>query len=187
MRIRTFIAAFTALASTPAAAADDALLGPMASELRARVGRWCVEARLQLTPQARQVTIHALAESRLVGDRWLLTQMRGPGFDGVGLNGFDPATGRYHGYWADGTRGFAVPVDGDYDRAGRVFRTLSTERRANGESVVVRSETRPNGPDEEATIFTVPDSAGRPYERMRLTSRRARDGVDCPGNPAMAR
>lgn len=167
------------------APADDPL-GPMAETLRNRVGRWCVEAHLQLTPEARPVTINATSESRLVGDRWLLTEMRGPGFEGVGLNGYDPATRRYTGYWVDGTRGFTIPVEGDYDPAAGVFRTVSTERRADGTVVAVRSETRSGAPGEEVTLFTAPDARGRPYQRMRLSARRAGEGAACPGNSAMA-
>ena len=69
-------------AATAASAADEDLLGPMASDLRNRVGRWCVEAHLQLTPEARPAVINAVAESRLVGGRWLVTEMRGRGFEG---------------------------------------------------------------------------------------------------------
>jgi hypothetical protein len=166
-------------AATASSAADDALLGPMASELRGRVGRWCVEAHLQLTPEARPVVINAVAESRLIGGRWLVTEMRGRGFEGVGLNGYDPQSGHYAGYWADGSRGFTVPVEGDYDAAAHVFRTRSIERRANGGAVIVLSETRRDGPDGEATSFTAPDAHGRPYQRMLMLSRRARDGDDC--------
>ena len=108
----------------------------MAETLRGRVGRWCVEAHLQLAPEARPVTINAVSESRLVGGRWLLTEMRGPGFEGVGLNGYDAATGRYTGYWVDGTRGFTIPVEGDYDAGlGRVphgFDRKARGRRAHG-------------------------------------------------------
>jgi hypothetical protein len=166
-------------ASTMASATDDALLGPMANDLRGRVGRWCVEAHLQLTPEARPVVINAVAENRLIGGRWLVTEMRGPGFEGVGLNGFDPQTGRYSGYWVDGSRGFTVPVEGEYDAAGRVFRTRSTERRADGASVIILSETRTDGPDGQATTFIAPDAHGRSYQRMLLLQRRARDGEDC--------
>lgn len=165
--------------STMATAADDALLGPMASDLRNRVGRWCVEAHLQPTPEARPVVINAVAESRLVGGRWLVTEMRGPGFEGVGLNGFDPQSGHYSGYWVDGSRGFTVPVEGEYDAAARVFRTRSTERRANGASITVLSETRRDGPDGEVTRFIAPDARGRSYQRMLMLSRRAREGEDC--------
>ncbi|HYD13361.1 MAG TPA: DUF1579 family protein [Allosphingosinicella sp.] len=190
MRFKTvtlgvLFAAGAAHAQAPAAASD-ALLGPMAGDLRNRIGHWCVEARLQLTPQARPVTVRAAVESRLIGGRWLVTEMRGPGFEGVGLNGYDPATRRYTGYWADGTRGFTVPVDGEYDSAARIFRTHSVERRANGESVVVHSETRRDGPDGEVTTFTTTDAQGRPYERMVMRYRRARQGTDClAGNPRM--
>jgi len=160
-------------------AADDALLGPMAGDLRNRVGRWCVEAHLQLTPEARPVVIHAVAESRLVGGRWLVTEMRGPGFEGVGLNGYDPQTRHYAGYWVDGSRGFTIPVEGEYDAAARVFRTRSTERRADGTSVTIISETRPDGPDGEAVSFIAPDRTGRSYQRMLLLYRRGADGHDC--------
>lgn len=182
MLVRTAMAALIIAAGTAHAQipATDALLGPMAGDLRNRVGRWCVEARLQLTPRARPVTIRAVAENRLIGGRWLVTEMRGPGFEGFGLNGYDPATRRYTGYWADGTRGFTVPVDGEYDGAAGVFRTRSVERRSNGESVEVRSETRRDGPDGEITIFTAPDAQGRAYERMVLRYRRATEGTTCP-------
>jgi hypothetical protein len=181
MRFKTAMFALLVAASAAhaQAPAPDALLGPMASDLRNRVGHWCVEAHLQLTPQARPVVIHAAVENRLVGGRWLVTEMRGPGFEGVGLNGYDPAARRYTGYWADGTRGFTVPVEGDYDGAAHVFRTRSVERRANGDSIEVQSETRADGPDGEVTTFTAPDAQGRPYQRMVMRYRRAAADTNC--------
>lgn len=183
MRFRTamlgmLFAAGAAQAQAPARD-PDRLLGPMADDLRNRVGHWCLEARLQLTPQARPIVIHAAVENRLVGGRWLVTEMRGPGFEGVGLNGYDPAVHRYTGFWADGTRGFTVPVDGDYDSATHVFRTHSVEPRANGESVVIHSETRRDGQDGEITTFTAPDAQGRPYQRMVMRYRRATAEANC--------
>lgn len=152
-------------------------LGPMAEQLQNRVGAWCVNARLQLTPQARPVRIQAVAEGRLIGGRWLVTELRGAemggaGFHGLGVNGFDPATGRYTGYWIDNTRGYAVPVTGDFDASTNVFRTESTERRADGTSITVLSETRTISPGFERVTFTAPDARGRPYERMVLEYRR---------------
>ncbi len=183
MRFKTVMlgllfAAGAAHAQAPAPAGEG-LLGPMANDLRNRVGRWCVEAHLQLTPEARPVTILASAENRLIGGRWLVSEMRGPGFEGVGVNGYDPGMRRYTGYWADGSRGFTVPVDGEYDSAARIFRTHSVERRANGESVVIHSETRRDGPDGEITTFTAPDAQGRPYQRMVMRYRRAAADTNC--------
>lgn len=184
-RFPAFLPAALLGASAAAQTPDDALLGPMAAEMHNRVGRWCVEAHLQLTPEARPVVIHAVAESHLVGGRWLVTEMRGPAFQGLGLNGYDPGIRRYTGYWVDGTRGFAVPVEGDYDAAARVFRTRSTERRADGASVTILSETRADGPDGEMTSFTAPDRNGRPYQRMLMLYRRAADGRDCSRSSGM--
>ena len=56
-----------------------------------------------------------------------------------------------------------MPVEGDYDAAGHVFRTRSIERRANGAAVTILSETRRDGPDGETTSFVAPDAHGRPY------------------------
>lgn len=179
-------AAFILVAAQPVPAQDDAL-GPMAAQLRDRVGSWCVEARLQFTPEARPLTIAATAESRFLGERWLVTEMRGMdgrgGFHGLGVNGYDPARQIYTGYWIDGTRGFTVPVEGRFDPSSGVFTTRSIERRGNGEAIVV-SETRATGPDEETTTFTAPDANGRPYRRMVLRSTRARSAADCPGRAA---
>jgi len=154
------------------------LLGPMADVLENRVGTWDVTARLQLTPSARPVVIAAVAENRIVGGRWLVSEMRSTdrmgGFHGIGVNGFDPQSGQYNGYWIDGSRGFTVPVTGQYDPATRTFRTTSIERRPDGSSITVVSETVTSGRDREETTFTAPDAEGRPYVRMRLTfSRRA--------------
>lgn len=154
------------------AAISEERFGPMAAAISNRVGTWRVEARLQLTPSARPVVIDAIAESRIIGGRWLVSELRSAdgmnGFHGLGVNGFDPATGRYTGYWVDGSRGFSVPVEGVFDAATGVFRTTSQERRADGQIVTVVSETRTIGPDREETVFTAPDAEGRPYERMRL-------------------
>ena len=166
----------SATAATPATPQQVDALGPMAAELRNRVGTWQVEARLQLQPGAAPITISARAESKLVGGRWLVTELRaadmdGPGFEGVGVNGYDAARGRYVGFWIDGTRGQAIAVEGDYDPAARVFRTTSQER-SGDRTVAVVSETRTLGPDEEVTTFIATDAQGQPFERMRLHYRR---------------
>lgn len=154
------------------------LLGPMADVLENRVGSWDVTARLQLTPSARPITIAAIAENRIVGGRWLVSEMRSAdtmnGFHGIGVNAFDAQSGRYNGYWIDGSRGFTVPVTGRYDPATRTFRTTSIERRPDGRSITVVSETVTMDPDREETTFTAPDARGRPYVRMRLTFSRRR-------------
>jgi hypothetical protein len=185
MAISTAIAGMlAALGSGAAVPGDEALLGPMSAQLRNRVGTWCVEARLQFTPQARPILVEAVAESRLLGERWLVTELRGMdgrgGFQGIGVNGYDPALGRYTGYWVDSTRALAIPVDGEYDSGTGVFRTVSTERRAQGGAVTVTSETRSLGPDEEVVRFVVPDAEGRPFERMVLRYRRTGTAADCP-------
>ena len=175
-------AGWLALAGQAGASPQDPL-GPMADQMRNRVGTWCVEARLQFTPQARAIQVDAVAESHLLGERWLVTELHGmegrTGFHGLGVNGWDSAVGRYTGYWVDNTRGMTIPVEGDYDAAAGVFRTRSVERRAEGGPVTVLSETSSLGPDEELVSFTAPDAEGRPYERMRLHYRRARSAEEC--------
>lgn len=161
----------------------DARLGPMAADLQNRVGTWCVDAWLQFTPAAKPARIAARAESRFVGNRWLVTELRSTdemqGFHGLGINGYDPELRKYVGIWIDGTRGFVVPVEGTYDTARQVFRTTSTERRQDGQTVTVISETVRKGSDQEVTRFTAPGPNGRPYERMVLTYTRATDKSAC--------
>jgi len=152
------------------------LLGPMAADLLRRVGTFRVRAELRLTPQGRTVTIEATAVGRLVGGRWLVTEIKTddegaamPRFEGLGVNGYDAEANRYVGYWVDGTRGIAVPVQGTFDPEGRVFRTSSSERRSDGSVITVTSETRRTGDESEVTTFWAPDENGRPYIRMVLT------------------
>jgi len=167
------------------AEARSQLLGPMAELIENRVGVWDVVARLQLTPSASPVLIAAIAEHRIVGGRWLVSELRSvdgmDGFHGLGVNGFDSRAGHYTGYWIDGSRDFAIPVTGRYDPATRTFRTTSIERRSDGSTIEVQSETVTIGPDREETTFTAPDANGRPYVRMRLTySRRGPSAGEQP-------
>ena len=170
------------LAAQPAT--EEALLGPMSAQLRNRVGTWCVEAQLRFTPQARPIRVLAVAESRLLGGRWLVTELRGMdglgGFSGLGVNGYDARLGRYAGYWIDSTRGLAIPVEGRYEPASGLFRTVSTERNAAGAPLTVTSETQSIGPDEEIVRFAAPDGEGGSFERMVLRYRRTGAAGDCP-------
>ena len=189
MRMIIAAAAFVAVATqiqaahaeAPPVQAQRALLGPMADMLLTRVGTWDVRADLRLRPGAKPVSITARASSRLVGNRWLVTELRGAEsgnmarFEGLGVNGFDPQAGHYVGYWVDGTRGLAIPVSGTYDSRTGVFTTSSVERARDGSTTQVRSETRRTDPDTEVTIFTATDARGQPYVRMVLTYKRAKD------------
>jgi hypothetical protein len=153
----------------------------MADLLLTRVGTWDVRADLRLQPGAKPVSIAARASSRLIGNRWLVTELRGvesrnmARFEGLGVNGFDPQAGHYVGYWVDGTRGLAIPVSGTYNSRTGVFTTSSIERARDGSTTRVRSETRRKDPDTEVTTFTATDARGQPYVRMVLTYTRAKD------------
>lgn len=156
------------------------LLGPMAEVLLDRVGEWNVRADLRLRPAAKPVTIQAKATSKMLGNRWLVTELRGAemgkgvfGFEGLGVNGFDPDAGKYVGYWVDGSRGIAIPVTGTFDPASGVFRTTSVERNRDGSETTVLSETRRTTPDTEVTTFTATGPKGERFVRMVLTYTRA--------------
>ena len=162
------------------AGSTDAALGPMAAAIHNRVGEWDVQAKLQFTPQARPVVIHARAVSRLLGGRWLVTELMDesrdpamPSFAGLGVNGYDPDLHHYVGYWVDSSRGLAIPVSGEFDAKSGIFRTVSIERQRDGKSVTVISETRALDANTEQTTFTAPDAKGRPFVRMQMTYARA--------------
>ena len=190
MRLSKAIVALVAGALTmPAAAAQTrpsearrGLLGPMADVLLDRVGTWDVRADLRLQPNARPVSIKAKATSKLIGNRWLVTELQGvetkgmPRFEGLGVNGFDADAGHYVGYWVDGTRGLTIPVTGTYDSGTGVFTTTSVERNRDGSINRVRSETRRTSLDTEVTTFTATDAQGQPFVRMVLTYTRTKDG-----------
>ncbi|HEX8364913.1 MAG TPA: DUF1579 family protein [Allosphingosinicella sp.] len=180
-----FVAALMlAVPGAPGSAPNAAQLGPMAELLAGRVGRWCVEAHLRLRPEAPALSVAATADGRFLGGRWLVTELHGMGFSGLGVNGYDPQRALYTGYWIDGTRGIPIPVEGRFDPATGIFRTVSRERGADGRMIEVSSETRRISPDEEITRFTAPDGRGGRFERMVLRYRRAAPGAECPARPA---
>jgi hypothetical protein len=110
--------------------------------------------------------------NRLLGGRWLVSEMSGGGFQGMGVNGYAAAQGRYVGYWIDGMQAAAVSVEGDFNAATGVFTTRSVEAAPGGRQITVVSETRMVSPDREETVFTAPDASGRPFVRMSFTSTR---------------
>ena len=162
--------------------------GRWPSELRDRVGRWCVEAQLQLTPEARPRMIHALAEQPagrrpLAGDRDARARLRGrrPQRLRSGDAAVIPAIGRTAAA-ASPSRSKAITTltpacSGPARPSGAPMAAASPSTRKRARKG--RTAKSPYSPH--------PTRAGRPYRRMLLRYTRARSGADCAGDDGCSR
>jgi hypothetical protein len=152
-------------------------LGPMADVLQNRIGDWNVEIEFRPAATAKPFVSKATETSRLVGGKWLLSEfhgdMGGTPFNGIGLNGYDPKTGKYVGMWIDNLANAVEPTEGRYDPATKTFSTTSEEKSASGTRMVT-STTRTIDADTEVTTLETIDADGKPYTRMTMRMSRAR-------------
>lgn len=148
----------------------DSRLGPMAEQIHNRIGIWNVEMTFRPAPDAPAITSHLVRETRLDGT-WLISEFRGTvagrPFTGLGINGFDPARGKYAGVWVDSMSPAVIPVEGTYDRTSGEFVTSSNEVSPRG-AQPVHSTTRSLDRDTEETVLEARTPDGRTFTRMTM-------------------
>ena len=92
------------------------------------VGVWNVEMEIRPVPGASPVQLKAVATNRRIGGgRWLIVDHRAEsGFEGHGIYGWDPSTGKYTGAWVDSTQTCITRSEGTWDAAARTMTFVTT-------------------------------------------------------------
>lgn len=150
-------------------------IGPELALLRKDVGTW--SAAITVTPQPGaepQSSTGRLTGRLICGGRWLVTEFKNhtTGFEGHGIYGFNPATGRYVGTWVDDMRSNLYVGEGDWDEVSRTM-TFHWSAALPGGRTMTWRETSTSVSDSEQifrVVFPGPDAAE--FEMMHVLYRR---------------
>jgi Protein of unknown function (DUF1579) len=151
-------------------------ISPELARLQNDVGDW--NAEITVTPQpgaAPQASTGRLTGRLISGGRWLVLDFKNhtTGFEGHGLYGFNPASGRYVGTWVDDMRTNLYLGEGDWDSATSTMTYHWKAAMPDGRNMAWRETTKRISDNEKEfrVVFSSPD--GSEFEMMRAIYRRA--------------
>lgn len=141
--------------------------------LQKDVGTWDAELTIVPQPGAAPIQQRGVATNRLIaGGRWLVVEFRADsGFEGHGLYGWDTATDRYTGVWADGAGGGMARATGTWD-AARATMTYEVVVGEGASARRYREVTRTVDADTLAYQNLVPLPDGQEHAVLAITYRR---------------
>lgn len=138
------------------------------------VGVWDTDLEIQPAPGAPMIRHKGTMSARRIGGgRWLVADHRTEGgFEGHGVYGWDPATGKYTGVWVDSMGSGIARSLGDWDAVSRTM-SFVTEVDHNGHVFRYReiTETMADGSQVYHHLMPAPD--GAEFEMIRCTYRKA--------------
>ena len=107
------------------------------------------------------------------GGLWMLNRMSvsGGAYEGTGIWGLDPKTGRYSGVWVDNGTGRIRMDQGDWDPASQTMTWTSEVDRGNGKTVKVRATSTFAGDKRTYRSFAVTDTGEIPLSTVTFTRR----------------
>ena len=139
------------------------------------VGVWDVDLEIRPGPEADVITTAGVSTSRLVGGRWLVTDLiTDSGFDGHGVYGWDAIANAYTAVWVDSAGGGMAHGTGRWDPATRTT-TYEMAVDIPGGTVRYRETTEAVDDDTRAyrNLMPVPDNdGGGEYEAIKAAYRR---------------
>jgi len=136
------------------------------------VGTWDAEVIVRPGPGAPEQRSKGVAVSRLIGDRWLVTDFKNEtGFEGHGVFGWDASRKAYVGTWIDPMRTFLTVMEGAWDPETKTMTFHAEARLPDGRTLTWREQTEHI--DEKTHVFkqfwAMP---GGEHEMMHVTYRR---------------
>ena len=137
------------------------------------VGVWDVELEIRPAPGASPLRQTAVSTNRRIGGgRWLVVEhCADSGFEGHGIYGWDPDTGKYVGAWVYSMQTSVARCEGTWDPTTRTM-TFTVEATHGGQSMRYReiTETRDDGTQVYRNL--APTADGGEFEMIRATYHR---------------
>lgn len=136
------------------------------------LGVWEAEIEIRPTPGAEPFRQKGSTTNRIIGGRWLIVDHRAEtGYEGHGVYGWDPATGKYTGVWVDSMQSAIARSEGTWDAATRTM-TFITETTHQGRPVRYREVIRTLEDGTQVYSNLVPAPDGSEFEMIRSTYRK---------------
>jgi len=107
------------------------------------------------------------------GGRWMLNRMsvNGGAYEGTGIWGHDPKTGRYAGSWVDNGTGRIRTDDGSWDPETRTMTWTSEVERPDGEKIRLRATSTFSGNTRTYRSYAVTAAGDLPLSTVVFTRR----------------
>ena len=153
-------------------------------------GHHIVEPREVIALEAGTWDAVIVAEPRIAGDKpamasgvqvnevrsgglWMLNRMsvNGGAYEGTGIWGYDPKTGRYPGVWVDNGTGAIRMDDGDWDAATHTMTWTSRIELSDGRVIRMRATSTFAGNSRTYRSFVITDKGDRPLSTVIFTKR----------------
>ena len=153
----------------------DPVLPPEFSLLRKDVGEWNAELTVVPGPGAAPQLSKGRLVGRLIsGGRWLVTDFKNhtTGFEGHGLYGFNPSTGRFVGTWVDDMRSNIYVGEGVWDEASKTMTYTWKAAMPNGQTMTWRETSQMVSENERLFLVLFPAPSGGEFEMLRAVYKR---------------
>jgi hypothetical protein len=140
------------------------------------VGQWDATVEVRVPGQPVQ-TSEGVSERRLIaGGKWLVIDFRNQstGFEGHGIQGWDPARGEYVSVWVDNQRSTLTVGHGEWDHERRTMTFRYELARPDGKAMRWREVIETTDADTQVFRSYMPAADGTEHELMTVTYRRRR-------------
>lgn len=141
------------------------------------VGVWNVELEIRPGPDAAPIRQKGISTNRTIAEgRWLIVDHRTEGgFEGHGVYGWDPGTGKYTGTWVDSMQTRIAHSEGTWDAETRTM-TFVTETSHQGRTIRYREITQTLDDGSRVYRHLVPTPDGGEFEMIHATYRKSAQG-----------
>lgn len=155
-------------------AADTA--GKSAQELQKYSGTWDIRAVIRSSKSADPVEISGVAEKKVVGDRWIISNFQadffGVKFSGQDFLGYDENAGNWRAVWVDSMNDHSIEYTGAGKNADDLVMKGRSKDPASGEWVVEKRTDVWHGADEFDTNFFIVLPDGTEYQSLSIKHKR---------------
>ena len=170
-----------ALGGAVAMAEESPVSSPPAPEmdiLKRNVGLWAAKVEINIGPGQPPEINEGMEDSELIcGGLWLRESFKstlaGEPFEGMGLTGYDPKTGKYKGVWVDSMVTAPVQTEATYDKEKDLLTYEMDGVDADGKPIKMRCELKWMGEDQREWTAYMKDEAGAEFVAMKISYSRS--------------
>ena len=176
MRIATILLiAFLAAGGAPAQSTDGKRIVDPRDVIALEAGVWdAAITSLPRTPGSKPTTAAGVQVNELrSGGMWMLNRLsvNGGAYEGTGIWGYDPKTGRYKGAWVDNGNALIRMDDGSWDPATNTMTWFAEVQRPDGPKLRMRATSTFVGDTRTYRSFAITDAGEVPLSTVVFTRR----------------
>lgn len=150
--------------------------GKGAQDLQKYSGTWDIKAVIRSSKSADPVEISGIAEKKVVGDRWIISNFQadffGVKFSGQDFLGYDENAGSWRAVWVDSMNDRSIEYTGAGKNADDLVMQGRNKDPASGNWIVEKRTDVWRGVDEFDTNFVIVLPDGSEYQSLSIRHKR---------------